>query len=113
MDRTSPPYSATAGCASDGRTSISDPGEPGRSAILSRFGTEHSYCLTGRKGAAWLTLKVVSHARLSSQLPSFFQGDAVAGSVELDLADEESIKGVSITVSRDESGRLNGLCLPS
>ncbi|OCH94663.1 hypothetical protein OBBRIDRAFT_789140 [Obba rivulosa] len=98
MDLSSPPYSTTAGYANDGQASISGRGGSERMNV-SRPTTEHSYCLTSRKGVAWMTLKVVSHARSSSQLPSFFQGDDVAGVVELKLEDEESIKAVSVAIT--------------
>ncbi|EMD36827.1 hypothetical protein CERSUDRAFT_83847 [Gelatoporia subvermispora B] len=99
MNEASPPYSTAAGSSSLDQTSNHGHGSSERGNTSFRPSTEHSYYLTSRKGPAWLTLKVTSHARSSGQLPSFFQGDAVAGVVELNLVDEESIKAVSIAIT--------------
>lgn len=63
--------------------------------------TEHLYHrFTSSKGQPWLTLKVASKAPASSYLPAFYQGEAISGSVALCLDREETIKSVSVQVSK-------------
>lgn len=47
----------------------------------------------------WLTLKVVSKAPAPTYIPSFHEGDAIGGSVTINLRKEESIKAISIQVN--------------
>lgn len=64
--------------------------------------TEHLYHrFTSSKGQPWLTLKVASKAPASSYLPAFYQGEAITGSVVLCLDREETIKSVSVQVSKN------------
>ena len=61
--------------------------------------TECSRALETAKGKKWLQLFVKSRASTSASLPMFFEGDVIAGRVELDLDKAEGCKGVTIRVS--------------
>jgi hypothetical protein len=67
-------------------------------AITRRELTTHETTANTSKGTPWLTLKVRSRARNPTQLPQFWEGDTITGSVDLDLQKPESIVGVTISV---------------
>ncbi|OBZ76034.1 hypothetical protein A0H81_03080 [Grifola frondosa] len=60
---------------------------------------EHRYQLLNSKGRPWLILKVLSNAPTPNNLPNFFEGDAINGTVELNLEREDTAKSISITVT--------------
>ena len=60
---------------------------------------EHLYHLMNSRDRPWLTLKVVSKAPAPTYIPSFHEGDAIGGSVTINLRKEESIKAISIQVN--------------
>jgi hypothetical protein len=70
--------------------------------------TEHAYALTSRAGRAWATLRVRSRARAPGHRPYFFQGDAIAGAVELDLARPDHIRAVEVEVRTRLTGEEGG-----
>lgn len=60
----------------------------------------HTYTLTDKRQHSWATLQVSSHRyTLPDQLPQLTEGEPVEGTVSLDLKEEESIKGVHVSVS--------------
>lgn len=61
--------------------------------------TECSRALETAKGKRWLQLFVKSRASTPASLPVFFEGDVIAGRVELDLDKAEGCKGITIRVS--------------
>ena len=63
--------------------------------------TTHVYGVRSKRDAPeWLRLRVVSRAKHVDRLPVCCQGDAVVGSVELDLEKEMTVRSVRISVSR-------------
>lgn len=60
--------------------------------------TAHVYTIPTKKASPWLTLRVNSKAKTVNHLPYFWEGDAVAGSVDLDLEQEMTIKAVTVSV---------------
>ena len=58
----------------------------------------HVYTRPTRKSSPWLTLRVTSRAKTTKHLPLFSEGDAIAGSVDLDLEQEMVVKTVTISV---------------
>ncbi|PPR02623.1 hypothetical protein CVT24_002194 [Panaeolus cyanescens] len=60
--------------------------------------TEHQRSLETAKGRKWLSIFVKSRAGTPASLPVFFQGDVIAGRVEIDLDKAESSKGVTISI---------------
>lgn len=93
--RADPPPSAPALSAPGG-------GQQARAAAPSAataLRTESNRSLETTKGKKWLQLFVKSRASSSGMLPVFFEGDTVAGRVELDLDKAEGCKGVTIRVS--------------
>lgn len=63
--------------------------------------TEHLYDLMNSKNKPWATLKLLSSAKSSNLLPTFFQGEDVTGSVVLNLQKEDPIQAVTVSVSCD------------
>ncbi|EIN10023.1 hypothetical protein PUNSTDRAFT_143372 [Punctularia strigosozonata HHB-11173 SS5] len=57
---------------------------------------EHTYTLTNRNDRPWLTLKLRSRAQQPTYLPYYFEGDEIAGNVELNLENEDSIREVAV-----------------
>ena len=65
----------------------------------SRRATAHVYNVYGNRGVKqWFMLHVKSRARAPESLPYFLQGDPIAGSVDLDLPQETTIRSVSVHV---------------
>ncbi|KAI0634594.1 hypothetical protein C8Q77DRAFT_768334 [Trametes polyzona] len=60
--------------------------------------TEHLYHLMTSKNLPWLTLKVISKAPAPHNLPSFYEGETIVGTVVLQLEKEEPVKAVSIQI---------------
>ncbi|EIN10025.1 hypothetical protein PUNSTDRAFT_133795 [Punctularia strigosozonata HHB-11173 SS5] len=60
--------------------------------------TEHTYTLANRKGKPWLTLKLRSRAQQPSFLPSYIEGDEIAGRVELDAEGTNGIREIAVVV---------------
>ena len=75
-------------------------GQQSREASGVGLAREHHRFLEGAKGRKWLSIFVKSRANTPASLPVFFEGDTIAGRVEVDLDKAESSKGVSIYVSR-------------
>jgi hypothetical protein len=65
---------------------------------LRRERTEHEYALTNRGERPWLTLKLRSRAQQPSHVPYYFEGDELAGRVELCLENEDNIQAVAVIV---------------
>lgn len=59
----------------------------------------HVIFLGEHQGKAQCFLKVHSHAPNAKSLPVFIKGEPVAGTVELDLQEPNSIKAITISVS--------------
>lgn len=69
----------------------------GRSQVSN---TEHTFELIDSK-AAWAVLKIRSRAYSASHLPTFLEGDAISGSVALNLGGKEvHVMAVKVLVSR-------------
>lgn len=62
--------------------------------------TEHVFHLVDGKSKPWASLKVFSSAKSSHLLPTFFERENVAGSVEFNLEKGDSIQAVTVSVSR-------------
>ena len=60
--------------------------------------TEHVYSLTNSHGADWATLRVHSGAKKPTQLPAFFEGDSINGSLSLKLDKDDHITAVKVMV---------------
>jgi hypothetical protein len=60
--------------------------------------TEHVYSLTSSHGADWATLRVHSGAKKPTQLPAFFEGDSINGSLCLRLDKDDHITAVNVMV---------------
>ncbi|OBZ72078.1 hypothetical protein A0H81_08019 [Grifola frondosa] len=60
--------------------------------------TEHSYYLTKKARERWLSLTVRSRATNDEELPTFFQGGVIAGSLKLNLEKEDVLVSVYISV---------------
>lgn len=61
--------------------------------------TEHRYHLSSRRSKPpWATLKVFSRSPTPAQLPTFFEGDKITGSLALNLEQTETITCVSVVV---------------
>ncbi|KAJ7227395.1 hypothetical protein GGX14DRAFT_348124 [Mycena pura] len=59
--------------------------------------TEHQYHLSSRRSKPpWATLKVFSRSPTPAQLPTFFEGDRITGSLALNLEQTETITCVSV-----------------
>lgn len=71
----------------------------GGSGVGSVLGTEAHRALETTKGKKWLNLFVKSRAGNAASLPVFFEGDVIAGRVELDLDKAEGYKGITVKVS--------------
>ncbi|KAJ7077165.1 hypothetical protein B0H15DRAFT_862630 [Mycena belliarum] len=69
-----------------------------RTAGAVRQLTEHLFEIKDKKKKAWATLKLTSHARSTTSLPTFLEGDKITGSVTLNLTNSEKILGVSILI---------------
>jgi hypothetical protein len=61
--------------------------------------TTHQWSLTNRNQRPWVTLKLKSRARATTNRPYFFQGDTLDGEVELNLERPDSIRAVEVEVS--------------
>lgn len=61
--------------------------------------TEHVYQLFDNKGKAWATLTVMSSAKSSKSLPTFFEKENINCSLELDVGKSDSIQAVTVTVT--------------
>jgi hypothetical protein len=60
---------------------------------------EHIYQLGSSKNKPWATLKLFSSANSPKQLPTFFQGEQIIGSVEMSLEKGDNLRSVSVSVS--------------
>ncbi|KAJ7170926.1 hypothetical protein C8R43DRAFT_71609 [Mycena crocata] len=67
-------------------------------AGATREPTQHVFEIKDKKKKPWATLKLSSSARSATSLPTFLEGDKIAGSVTLDLEHSEKILGVSILI---------------
>lgn len=65
----------------------------------SRGPVAHTYSLFDARNAPWATLKVMSNAASPRYLPSYFEGQSIAGAVELNFAKPDAIQAVTITLS--------------
>lgn len=61
--------------------------------------TTHSFDFVDAKNKPWAYLKVRSRANAPGKLPMFFDGDDIAGSLDLDLAKPEKIHSIAVQVS--------------
>jgi hypothetical protein len=77
-----------------------------------RFRHEHRYVLEDKSGRNWVSFKVKSRAADPKNTPLFFEGDTIAGEVQLDLAKAKTLKGLTITV-RPHAGLFISLSIPS
>jgi len=59
--------------------------------------TEHVFQLLNTE-SPWATLNILSNARSATQLPSFTEGDNIAGSLSLDLRNVETVHSIVISV---------------
>lgn len=65
----------------------------------SRGPVTHTYSLFDARNTPWATLKVLSNAASPRYLPSYFEGQAIAGAVDLSFAKPDAIQAVTITLS--------------
>ncbi|KAI0076174.1 hypothetical protein K474DRAFT_1663295 [Panus rudis PR-1116 ss-1] len=77
------------------RQSISDRQSDSDGAVRRR--TEHSF-RSIKGGRPWLTLRVYSEAESSNEEPSFLQGTAISGFVNVDLVNQAIVRSVSVSV---------------
>lgn len=95
----------------DSRRSTLSQGEYGRSSSASVHGsqwTEHHYTLSDARDPPWATLMVRSRASSPSHLPSTFEGENITGTISLNLAREDSIKAVVVSVSCSVASSYRG-----
>lgn len=86
---------------------------PGTSQQVPEFSSQ-TYKLEDNKGTPWIWLNIRSRAKGEKQLPIFFEGDMVEGTVEVDFSKTDGAKAVTIavhggvtTVGQDEFQILN------
>lgn len=60
--------------------------------------TEHLYQLLDGKGKPWASLKVLSSAKSSKSLPTFFEKENINGTLELNVGKGESIQAITAIV---------------
>jgi hypothetical protein len=60
--------------------------------------TEHIMELANGKNRPWAMFRVFSSARSPEQIPLFYEGESITGSVELILQNSDPIHSISITV---------------
>ena len=71
----------------------------------------HVYGIRKKKGEPeWLILRVTSRSKSAENLPLCIEGDPVVGSVELNLAQETTVKFVNVTVSTKIPDVLTSNC---
>ena len=71
-------------------------GPTARGARNSRH--EHRYALQDKGGRDWVSFKFKSRAADPKHAPLVFGGDVIEGEVQLNLANAETLKGLTITV---------------
>jgi len=62
--------------------------------------TEHVFELSNKKKGTWAKLKLLSGARSPKQLPIYFEGENITGTIELDLTIPDAIHCIYVLVSR-------------
>lgn len=60
--------------------------------------TNHVYHLSKKTGEQWLIVTLKSRARDPTEIPLFFQGGLIAGSVKAEFEKEQHIDSISATV---------------
>lgn len=86
-------------------TSLKAPSYTRRTTSSSSRGrAEHAYTMLNSKGKPWISLRFHSSAHASHNVPVFWEGDTIDGTVELD-ASKENIMQVDIIVSSHLSCR--------
>ncbi|KAI5122906.1 hypothetical protein M0805_007584 [Coniferiporia weirii] len=98
-DRDQPPAPPSYASLTIPSATNSAPRRPALQPSTSRARVEHQYSLFDSRNVPWATLKLSSNVASPRFLPSYFDGQVVAGAVELALAKPETILAVSITLS--------------
>jgi hypothetical protein len=60
--------------------------------------TEHTFELMNGKGKPWASLKLHSNAKGPQQIPTFFERQAITGTVNLIASKDDPIQSISVTV---------------
>ncbi|KAJ3546757.1 hypothetical protein NM688_g5478 [Phlebia brevispora] len=63
--------------------------------------TTHEYKMHLKRGISWVALRVDSKAKTPDHLPHFMSGDTVAGAIVLDMQEDTTIKGVTLSFTGD------------
>lgn len=82
----------------ESRTQGGDGELPGYTTRSTGQLAEHSFTLEDGKSRTWIWLSVRSRANSSRQLPLYFEGDMIGGTVSVDFSLTSGVKGVSLTV---------------
>lgn len=72
---------------------------PPASSSRRRPATEHVFTLASSSPSPWATLRLRSNAPSPRSLPSYFDGQVVAGALELALPKPDAIHAVTVTLS--------------
>ena len=75
----------------------------GADASLSTGPSTVHEIVPGNDTRAWVKMTVLSSARDADSVPYFFEGQPIAGKVELDLQKPFSIKSITVSVSLSHS----------
>ena len=73
---------------------------PAYSSLIVSPNRPHVYELLNRQQLPWLSVKISSRSKSPDSLPTFFRGDKIIGSVDLNLDSAETILAVDLKVSR-------------